>query len=297
MRPSDFLPAFTRMLIVLGATVLVPAQAAQPAAATAVQEEAARQAQLQRQARREQIQAERQAVQAQLGKDEAACYQAFAVNDCLRKVRSKARAADNALRQQELQINDEERREKADQRMRSIEERRQEQQEKLQSGEKPALRAPPSATMRRRASRKRASAPSSSGAAPPSMRQTWSGASRPSSSASPNRAPATRPSSNRPANAANGTSAKRRRPPPRAASRRLRCRPAIRPRLESQAWGVSCTGRGSRFSSASASIFTTSSDRLSPPPRDRARALSMRNSLASRGASESSTDASSADEK
>ena len=51
------------------------------------------------------------------------------------------------------------------------------------------------------------------------------------------------------------------------------------------------------FSSASASILTTTSERLSPPPRARERAFSIRNSVASRGDSESTTDASSVGEK
>ncbi|HQQ70620.1 MAG TPA: hypothetical protein PLL92_09950, partial [Alicycliphilus sp.] len=88
-------------------------------------------------ARRAQIQAERHELQTQQGKDEAACYRQFAVQDCLDGVRLKARAKENVLRQEELQINDEERRAKAAERLRSIEERQQEQRQNLQSGEKP----------------------------------------------------------------------------------------------------------------------------------------------------------------
>ena len=93
--------------------------------------------QQQRELRRAQIQAERQALQAGRSSDEAACYQQFAVHDCLNQVRARVREAENRLRRQELQINDEERREKADERRRSIEERQQEQRQNLQSGEKP----------------------------------------------------------------------------------------------------------------------------------------------------------------
>lgn len=95
-------------------------------------------AQLRRQAQREQIQTRRKTVEAQRSKEEATCYQQFAVEGCLRDARTKARKADNELRQQELQLNDAERREKATQRLRSIEEKRQEQHEKLQAGERPA---------------------------------------------------------------------------------------------------------------------------------------------------------------
>ena len=79
----------------------------------------------------------RQALQAGRSSDEAACYQQFAVHDCLNQVRARVREAENRLRRQELQINDEERREKAAERRRSIEERQQEQRQNLQSGEKP----------------------------------------------------------------------------------------------------------------------------------------------------------------
>ena len=57
------------------------------------------------------------------------------------------------------------------------------------------------------------------------------------------------------------------------------------------------TRRATFFSSTSASIFTMTSERLSPPPRARERAFSIRNSVASRGDSESTTEASSVGEK
>ena len=55
--------------------------------------------------------------------------------------------------------------------------------------------------------------------------------------------------------------------------------------------------RGIFFSSTNASILTMTSDRLSPPPRARERAFSIRNYVASRGESESTTEASSVGEK
>lgn len=69
------------------------------------------------------IQQQRQAVQAQLQQQEAACRQRFAVEDCLRKARSAARAQDNLLWRQELELDEAERRDRAAQRLRAIEER------------------------------------------------------------------------------------------------------------------------------------------------------------------------------
>ncbi len=57
-------------------------------------------------------------------RDEAACYQRFAVEDCLREVRAKVREVENLLRSQELELNDAERREKAAERLRVIEEKK-----------------------------------------------------------------------------------------------------------------------------------------------------------------------------
>ena len=64
-----------------------------------------------------------QALAAVRQRDEAACYKQFAVEDCLRSVRTKAREAGDRLRAQEVELNDAERREKAAERLRSIEEK------------------------------------------------------------------------------------------------------------------------------------------------------------------------------
>jgi len=77
-------------------------------------------AQLRAQAR-EAINAQRQAIQTRLQQDEKACWQRFAVEDCLRKVRSAAREQDTLLREQELGLNAQERKEKAAERLREIE--------------------------------------------------------------------------------------------------------------------------------------------------------------------------------
>lgn len=72
---------------------------------------------------RERIRHEREAVTSRRHQAEAACYQRFAVEDCLRGVRAQAREAQDRLRAKEIEINDAERREKAAERLRSIEDK------------------------------------------------------------------------------------------------------------------------------------------------------------------------------
>jgi hypothetical protein len=55
---------------------------------------------------RERLAAERDVVQRQTGETEADCYQRFAVSACLRDVRKQRRVALEALRKQELALND-----------------------------------------------------------------------------------------------------------------------------------------------------------------------------------------------
>lgn len=76
-----------------------------------------------RKAEHERIRHEREALSAMRQKEEAACYQRFAVEDCLRGIRAKARDAEDRLRAQEVGLNDAERKEKAAERLRSIEEK------------------------------------------------------------------------------------------------------------------------------------------------------------------------------
>lgn len=56
------------------------------------------------------------------------CWQKFAVENCLSKVRKAAREEDNVLRERELRINSEERHDKADERLRAIEQKKREKQ-------------------------------------------------------------------------------------------------------------------------------------------------------------------------
>ena len=62
---------------------------------------------------RQQIQKARSAEEARFSDQERACYERFAVNDCLKQVRVKRRLALEDLRRQEIVLNDLERRKKA----------------------------------------------------------------------------------------------------------------------------------------------------------------------------------------
>jgi len=76
-------------------------------------------------AEHERIRHEREALRAKQLQDEAACYQRFAVEDCLRKVRAGVRDAELRLRAREIELNDAERKEKAAERRKAIEEKQQ----------------------------------------------------------------------------------------------------------------------------------------------------------------------------
>lgn len=80
-------------------------------------------ARVERQAERDRIQNDLQAIEAVRARGETACYRRFAVEECLRDVRIRARDAERQLRARDLQINDAERKEKAAERLRSIEEK------------------------------------------------------------------------------------------------------------------------------------------------------------------------------
>lgn len=82
--------------------------------------------QLQRDAQRARIAAARSGIAERLRAEEAACYQRFAVEDCLRAARGQARVEDNRLRQQEQELNAIERRERSAARLRAIEQRTEE---------------------------------------------------------------------------------------------------------------------------------------------------------------------------
>ncbi|NKE64350.1 hypothetical protein RAMLITH_00830 [Ramlibacter sp. RBP-2] len=88
---------------------LLAAAAAWPAAAEAPAAERAR------------IAADRSRVEAQYQDQERACWARFGVNDCLAEARAKRRSALADLRRQEIALNDAERKQRAAERLRSME--------------------------------------------------------------------------------------------------------------------------------------------------------------------------------
>ena len=69
------------------------------------------------------IQAERGYQEARYANEEAACYQRFAVNDCLREVRVRRRLTMEDLRRQEIAVNDVQRRQKGAEEIQRLEEK------------------------------------------------------------------------------------------------------------------------------------------------------------------------------
>ncbi len=76
-----------------------------------------------RAAGREAVRKEREAITQTLRQAEAACYQRFAVEDCLRNARRHARDAQAVLRQREAVWDEAERQERAAQRQQDIQQR------------------------------------------------------------------------------------------------------------------------------------------------------------------------------
>lgn len=74
-------------------------------------------------AERARIATERSRVEAQYQGEERACWARFAVNDCLADARAKRRSALADLRRQEISLNDAERKQRAAERLRSLEQR------------------------------------------------------------------------------------------------------------------------------------------------------------------------------
>lgn len=75
---------------------------------------------------RAEIARERSVIEARKQAAEKACWQRFAVENCLSKARTAAREEDNVLHERELRLNREERQEKADERLRAIERKQRE---------------------------------------------------------------------------------------------------------------------------------------------------------------------------
>jgi len=79
---------------------------------------------------RARIQAERGAAGQRFSEDEKACWQRFAVNDCLRKARQQRRATLNRLRQEDLALNDLERTRRTATRLRQLEQKQEDAADK-----------------------------------------------------------------------------------------------------------------------------------------------------------------------
>ena len=119
-----------RSLTVLAASMWALGAAAQsvPAADAAAHSALLQErAQVRAQARSE-ITEQRARIEARKLEGEKACWQRFAVENCLRDVRAQAREQDNVLRTRELEISNEERQEKTAERLRAIEQKRAEKQ-------------------------------------------------------------------------------------------------------------------------------------------------------------------------
>ena len=122
------------------------------------------------------IEAARSQAQQFFADEEAACYQRFAVNDCLREVRRKRRVALEALRREEIVLNDARRAAVTAEQARRVEERstvRQDPAEEARRAEEQKAReireqeARQRQAERARAPRAAASAPSTEGKSPP----------------------------------------------------------------------------------------------------------------------------------
>ena len=107
--------------LALSAHAQPEAMPAQQAHEALLKERAQVRAQLQ-----QEIALQRQQLQASKLESEQVCWQRFAVEDCLRGVRAQAREQDNVLQQRELAINNEARKEKADERLRAIAQKKSE---------------------------------------------------------------------------------------------------------------------------------------------------------------------------
>lgn len=123
------------------ATALLLALVAWPLQVVCAAEDAAPAGPSEREAQRERIRQQREAIQAQRQQAEAACYQRFAVQDCLNREHNTARDAEAALRKEELRLNEADRRERAAERLRMIEQKKA-QAQSAAPGAAPAAVAP-----------------------------------------------------------------------------------------------------------------------------------------------------------
>ncbi len=107
-------------------------------------------------AQRKRIEAERAEAQAGFLREDAACYQKFAVNSCLGGVNERRRAMLSDLRRQEVLINDEDRRIRAEEQLRRADERVAEQAQR-EKADRQAASGTEEKSQRDRAAKKRES--------------------------------------------------------------------------------------------------------------------------------------------
>ena len=120
-------------------------------------------------AERERIRREREAIDEKLQRTQVTCYQRFAVEGCLRAARRQARTDHAVLRQQESLMDDRERRERAAQRLQSIEDRRSARA--ADAPEPPVISRPPHSPRPLSSARRPASPPAAAGANQEQRRQ------------------------------------------------------------------------------------------------------------------------------
>lgn len=97
---------------------------------------------------RARIKDEQAQIRSRAATEEAACYQRFAVNDCLQAVRARQRQALGELRREEVALNDAERRNKSAERQRRLEEKEKAREARIaQTPGQAASDAPVAATI------------------------------------------------------------------------------------------------------------------------------------------------------
>lgn len=110
---------FATWVLCLFFVALAPSQATEVASAGAPTAASA----ANRKAEQEQIRQDRETMAVLRQRNESACHQRFAVEDCLSKVRSQMREGENRLRVREIQLNDKERKDNASERLRLIQQK------------------------------------------------------------------------------------------------------------------------------------------------------------------------------
>ena len=129
---------------------------------------------------RSRITAERQAAEARYSQAEVACYQRFAVNDCINQAKAQRRQALADLRRQDITLNDEERRRRAADQRRRIDERSSPEKQQ-QAAQQRARALADAATRHERALNKQPAAPPAAAPADPAADPAASAPQQPAS--------------------------------------------------------------------------------------------------------------------